>query len=68
MEQSLQGSREQEKGVGTSRLTSQTCSFYAGVNSDGRREIIGMGIGESRAKAFWLTFLLSLKERGPAGN
>jgi len=33
MEQSLQGSREQEKGVGTSRLTSQTCSFYAGVNT-----------------------------------
>lgn len=33
------------------------------ANSDGRREIIGMGIGESEAKAFWLTFLLSLKER-----
>ncbi|RAP72732.1 transposase, Mutator family protein [Candidatus Erwinia dacicola] len=30
------------------------------VNSDGRREIIGMGIGESEAKAFWLAFLLNL--------
>ena len=30
------------------------------VNSDGRWEIIGMGIGESEAKAFWLTFLLNL--------
>ncbi|AYU96067.1 transposase [Enterobacter asburiae] len=31
------------------------------VNPDGRREIIGMGIGESEAKAFWLSFLLNLK-------
>ncbi len=37
------------------------------VNSDGRWEIIGMGIGESEAKAFWLAFLLSLKERGLEG-
>ncbi|NJD00340.1 IS256 family transposase, partial [Candidatus Erwinia dacicola] len=37
------------------------------VNLDGRREIIGMGIGESEAKAFWLAFLLSLKERGLEG-
>ncbi|WP_274851791.1 hypothetical protein [Serratia marcescens] len=33
MVQSLQGGRVQEKGVGASRLTSQTCSFYAGVNA-----------------------------------
>ncbi|WP_376713335.1 IS256 family transposase [Edwardsiella ictaluri] len=37
------------------------------VSPDGRREIIGMGIGESEAKAFWLAFLLSLKERGLEG-
>ncbi|XYX39296.1 IS256 family transposase [Candidatus Erwinia dacicola] len=37
------------------------------VNLEGRREIIGMGIGESEAKAFWLVFLLSLKERGLEG-
>ncbi len=37
------------------------------VNSDGRREIIGMGIGESEAKAFRLAFLLSLKERDLEG-
>ncbi|EGF6524122.1 hypothetical protein IC066_005039, partial [Salmonella enterica] len=37
------------------------------VNLDGRREIIGMGIGESEAKAFWLAFLLSLKKRGLEG-
>ncbi len=33
MVQSLQGGREQEKGVGASRLTSQTCSFYVGVSA-----------------------------------
>lgn len=37
------------------------------VNLDGRREIIGMGIGESEAKAFRLAFLQSLKERGLEG-
>lgn len=37
------------------------------VNLDGRREIIGMGIGESEAKAFWLAFLLSLEDRGLEG-
>lgn len=37
------------------------------VSLDARREIIGMGIGESEAKAFWLAFLLSLKERGLEG-
>lgn len=35
MVQSLQGGSGQEKGVGVSRLTSQTCSFYAGVNAAG---------------------------------
>ncbi len=38
------------------------------VNLDGRREIIGMGIGESEAKAFWLAFLLSLKEHSLEGG
>ena len=35
MVQSLQGGREQEKGVGASRLTPQVCSFYVGVNAAG---------------------------------
>lgn len=35
MGQSLQGVIGQEKGVGASRHTSQTCSFYAGVNAAG---------------------------------
>ncbi|HDJ1442017.1 TPA: hypothetical protein PPN70_004475 [Serratia rubidaea] len=33
MVQSLQGVIGQEKCVGTSRLTPQACSFYAGVNA-----------------------------------
>ena len=33
MVQSLQGGREQEKGVVASRLAPQACSFYAGVNA-----------------------------------
>ncbi|XYX40467.1 IS256 family transposase [Candidatus Erwinia dacicola] len=45
------------------RVVSVAVIIACAVNSDGRREIIGMGIGESEAKAFWLAFLLSLKER-----
>lgn len=33
MAQTLQGGRGQEKGVGASRLTSQTCSLYVGVSA-----------------------------------
>ncbi len=41
------------------RVVSVAVIIACAVNSDGRREIIGMGI-----EAFWLAFLLSLKERG----
>lgn len=34
------------------------------VNSDGRREIIGLGLGPSQAETFWVKFLRSLKGRG----
>ena len=37
------------------------------VNPDSCREIIGMGIDESEARAFLLAVLLSLKERGLEG-
>jgi putative transposase len=49
------------------RVVSVAVIIACAVNSDGRREIIGMGISESEAKAFWLAFLLSLKERGLEG-
>ncbi len=48
------------------RVVSVAVIIACAVNSDGCWEIIGMGmgIGKSEAKAFWLAFLLSLKERG----
>ena len=37
------------------------------VNSDGRREVLGMVIGVSEAETFWVEFLRKLKRRGLAG-
>ncbi|HDX8593393.1 TPA: IS256 family transposase [Aeromonas dhakensis] len=49
------------------RVVSVAVIIACAVSLDGRREIIGMGIGESEAKPFWLSFLLGLKERGLQG-
>ncbi len=49
------------------RVVSVAVIIACAVNSDRRWEIIGMGIGESEVKAFWLAFLLSLKERSLKG-
>src|SRR5499425_3452538 len=38
-----------------------------GVNSDGRREVLGMAIGASEAETFWVDFLRSLARRGLRG-
>ena len=38
-----------------------------GVNSDGRREVLGMDIGASEAEAFWTAFLRKLRQRGLRG-
>lgn len=35
-----------------------------GVNTDGRREVLGMTIGHSEAEPFWIEFLRSLARRG----
>jgi putative transposase len=35
-----------------------------GVNSDGRREVLGMAIGPSEAEVLWTGFLRSLARRG----
>ncbi len=35
------------------------------VDTDGRREIIGLCVGPSEAETFWTDFLRSLKSRGP---
>jgi len=34
------------------------------VNTDGRREVLGMTIGNSEAEPFWTEFLRSLTRRG----
>ena len=38
-----------------------------GVNSDGRREVLGMAIGPSEAEVFWTDFLRGLARRGLRG-
>ena len=38
-----------------------------GVNSDGRREVLGMAIGASEAETFWIEFLRQLARRGLRG-
>ena len=38
-----------------------------GVNSDGRREILGMDIAPSEAETFWTAFLRKLARRGLRG-
>ena len=38
------------------------------VNTDGRREVLGMTIGNSEAEPFWTEFLRSLTRRGLRGT
>ena len=38
-----------------------------GVNTDGRREVLGMTVGNSEAEPFWTEFLRSLVRRGLSG-
>jgi transposase-like protein len=42
-------------------------AVIVGVNSDGRREVLGMDIGPSEAKTFWTAFLRKLARRGLRG-
>ena len=38
-----------------------------GVHETGRREVIGIDVGEAETEAFWREFLRSLRARGLAG-
>jgi putative transposase len=38
-----------------------------GVNADGRRELLGLKVGDSESEPFWREFLASLKQRGLSG-
>jgi len=49
------------------RIVSVAVIIAVGVNTDGRREILGMDIGASEAATFWIDFLRKLTRRGLRG-
>ena len=49
------------------RIVSQAVTVAMGVNTDGRREVLGMSIGASEAETFWTDFLRKLARRGLRG-
>jgi putative transposase len=49
------------------RIVSVAVIIAVGVNTDGRREVLGMQIGASEAETFWSDFLRSLTRRGLRG-
>ena len=49
------------------RIVSVAVIVAVGVNSDGRREVLGMDIGASEAEPFWTAFLRKLTRRGLRG-
>ena len=46
------------------RIVSVAVTIAVAVNTDGRREVLGMAIGASEAETFWVEFLRRLKRRG----
>ena len=49
------------------RIVSVAAIIAVGVNSDGRREVLGLDIGVSEAEPFWTEFLRKLTRRGLRG-
>jgi len=49
------------------RIVSVAVIVAVGVNTDGRREVLGMDIGPSEAEPFWVEFLRKLARRGLRG-
>ena len=49
------------------RIVSVAAILAVGVNSDGRREVLGLDIGVSEAATFWIEFLRKLTRRGLRG-
>jgi transposase-like protein len=49
------------------RIVPVAVIIAVGVNSDGRREVLGMDIGPSEAEPFWTEFLRNLARRGLRG-
>lgn len=55
------------KARAAGRIVSMAVIVAVGVNSDGRREVLGMDIGPSEAETFWIAFLRKLARRGLRG-
>jgi transposase-like protein len=49
------------------RIISTAVIIAIAVNTDGRREVLGLATGPSEAEPFWTTFLRSLVDRGLRG-
>ena len=49
------------------RVVSQAVVVATGVSADGRREVLGHGVGDSETEVFWTDFLRSLRDRGLSG-
>ena len=49
------------------RIVSAAVIVAVAVNTDGRREVLGMDIGPSEAETFWTAFLRKLARRGLRG-
>jgi putative transposase len=49
------------------RIVSVAVTIATGVNTDGRREVLGMAVGASEAETFWADFLRNLARRGLRG-
>jgi transposase-like protein len=49
------------------RIVSLAVIVAVAVNTDGRREVLGIAIGASQAEPFWTKFLRSLADRGLRG-
>src|SRR5580658_4437270 len=49
------------------RIVSVAAIIAMAVNTDGRREIVGLGLGPSEAEPFWSAFLKGLVKRGLKG-
>lgn len=49
------------------RIVSVAVIIAVAVNTDGRRELVGMTVGASEAEPFWTAFLRSLTRRGLRG-
>jgi transposase-like protein len=49
------------------RIVSTATIIAVGVNTDGRREVLGVATGPSEAETFWKGFLRALADRGLRG-